>query len=214
VNRSPASLLALGLVCAFAIAIAAASLAAPSAPVAAQPSTRGECSTCEGLRLMGQENYPAAMAIFQLNAAKGDGMAMYYIGWMYQRGMGRPPNLSEAVRWYRKSIDHGSPEGVTWKGMVYLHGVGVPADYSRAMKLFRNGVAGGDPLGMNEIGFMYQHGLGVTADPAAAWCWYNAAVMNGYDSSKHLEELAGVVPSVPQNCDVVVSMATPAARGE
>jgi hypothetical protein len=211
----PALLIALGLVSAFAIDIAAAvSAPAPSASVAAQPSTRGACSACEGLRLMGQENYPAAMAIFQLSAAKGDGMAMYYIGWMFQRGMGRPPSLGEAARWYRKSLDYGSPEGVTWRGMVYLHGVGVPADYTRAMKLLRNGVAAGDPLGMNEIGFMYQHGLGVTADPAAAWCWYNAAVMSGYDSSRHLRELAGAVPNVPQNCDVVVSMATPAGRGD
>ena len=61
------------------------------------PSDDRKCNTCDGVRLMEQGNYPRAMHIFQLRAAEGDGDAMNDIGWMYEHGLGVPPDGRQAA---------------------------------------------------------------------------------------------------------------------
>jgi TPR repeat protein len=151
---------------------------------------------------MERGDYARAMHIFQLRAAEGDAIALNNIGWMYENGLGMPPDGRQAAVWYAKAADQGLATARGMEGRLYLRGVGVPMDYGRAMTLFRTGFAEGDGLSMNEIGFMYQHGIGVAKpDPALAWCWYASAIANGWeDSNKHLHELiaAGLTP--PANC--------------
>jgi TPR repeat protein len=116
-----------------------------------------------------------------------------------------PVDRNLARSYHEQAFLGGYPQALTWKGMVYLHGDGVAVDYGRAMTLFRTAFYAGDVLAPNEIGFMYQHGLGRKPNLAVAWCWYDYAVIGGYDgSNKHLQELAATVVTTPQNCDVVV----------
>jgi TPR repeat protein len=178
---------------------AAVAAAAPDEPPI--PSDDRKCSTCDGVRLMERGDYPRAMHIFQLRAAEGDAVAMNNIGWMYENGLGVPPDGRQAAAWYAKAADQGLLSARGMEGRLYLRGVGVPMDYGRAMTLFRTGFAEGDGLSMNEIGFMYQHGIGVAKpDPALAWCWYASAIANGEDSYKHLQELTAAGLTPPTNC--------------
>jgi len=42
-------------------------------------------------------------------AMKGDPRAQYYLGEMYEQGLGTRPNIDEAFKWYAKAAQKGDP---------------------------------------------------------------------------------------------------------
>src|SRR5512147_2745391 len=52
-------------------------------------------------------DYAAAMTQFKALAAEGDPVAMYYLGIIYDRGFGVPPNAEEAAKWFEKGAVRG-----------------------------------------------------------------------------------------------------------
>ncbi|HEY6971976.1 MAG TPA: rhomboid family intramembrane serine protease, partial [Candidatus Angelobacter sp.] len=50
-----------------------------------------------------------ALVAYRKAAEMGDESAEYGLGLMYERGEGVPRDAQEAIKWYRKAADHGSP---------------------------------------------------------------------------------------------------------
>jgi TPR repeat protein len=42
-------------------------------------------------------------------AEKGDSKSQYFMGEMHEYGLGTPPNLDEAFKWYAKAAEQGNP---------------------------------------------------------------------------------------------------------
>jgi len=64
--------------------------------------------TCMGARASGLDD--ADDRLFQVQqslAKKGDARAQYYLGEMYEQGLGTTQNLDEAFKWYAKAADQG-----------------------------------------------------------------------------------------------------------
>ena len=57
------------------------------------------------------QDYEAAVALYRKSAAMGDKNSMYWLGICYENGNGVPgKDLSEALRWHRLAVQHGSTE--------------------------------------------------------------------------------------------------------
>lgn len=71
---------------------------------------------------------------------------------MYQRGLGVSRNYSEAVRWFRKAAEQGSPEGQYNLGLMYRQGLGVQRNEREAEKWLRLAAAQGYAAALQALG--------------------------------------------------------------
>lgn len=100
----------------FALALAGAAVAADSS------------SFRDAARLHRAGDTPAAIAIWQPLAVKGDVNAAFNLGTLHQHGDGVAKNLPEALKWYRIAAERGDRESQSRLGAMYLNGEGTAKD--------------------------------------------------------------------------------------
>ena len=89
-------------------------------------------------------NYQTALRVWLEAAEEGDPRAQYFVGEIYQRGLGAEPDFAKAAEWYRRAADQGYGPAQTGLGFLYEKGLGVPADARVALDWYRKaaGVSG------------------------------------------------------------------------
>jgi len=78
------------------------------------------------------QNDAEAMKWFRKSAEQGLAKAQFFVGFMYDNGMGVPKNDAEAVKWYRKAAEQGHEYSQLSLGRMYWKGKGVPVNYVKA----------------------------------------------------------------------------------
>lgn len=71
------------------------------------------------------------------SAESGDAVSQNYVGEIYERGLGVPPNYTKAAEWYRKAAAQGLDRAEANLGHLYEQGLGVPKDKVQALNLYR-----------------------------------------------------------------------------
>ena len=72
-------------------------------------------------------------------------MAQFYLGFLYEEGMGVPRNYAEAAKWYRLSAEqHNALAQSNLAGM--FDGRGVPNDEAKALRLYCRAADSGEPI--------------------------------------------------------------------
>lgn len=82
-------------------------------------------------------NYQTSLKFWLAEAAKGNHDAEYYVGKIYEGGLGTPPDYKEAASWYEKAANAGHSASQFSLGYLYEKGLGVPADSAKAFSLYR-----------------------------------------------------------------------------
>jgi caspase domain-containing protein/Sel1 repeat-containing protein len=82
-------------------------------------------------------NYSTALRVWQPMAESGDAQAQVYVGEIYEKGMGVPPDYAAAAVWYEKAAKQGFPQGLNHAAYLYEQGLGVAKDPVRALNLYR-----------------------------------------------------------------------------
>ena len=120
----------------------------------------------------------------------------YEQGRKYYNGWGVTKNYPEAVKWFRKSAEHGHSAAQYDLGWMYERGLGVTRDYAAAVKWYRLAAEQGNPGAWDSLGVMYEYGRGVTRDYAEALKWYRKAAAQGIENARsgtaRLEKLVPV----------------------
>ena len=73
-------------------------------------------------------NLPKAFKLFSGAAGKGDPLAAYYLGMMYQNGMSVARDLKAAARWMQFAAERENPAAMFALAKFYLSGEGVKRD--------------------------------------------------------------------------------------
>ena len=94
-------------------------------------------TTIEGYQAYRDENYAAALRIFQPLAREGDQYAQYTLGVMHAMGQGVTRDDKKAVKFYVKSASQGFDDAQFALGKMYKHARGVTRDYKIAAKWFK-----------------------------------------------------------------------------
>ena len=150
-------------------------------PVAAQDFSRGYEAYKNG-------DYAAALGAFRALAEDRDAQARYYLGLMYERGLGVPPDEAKAMMWFRSAAELGSvyaQYNLGQRHLNYILGRLVRQDDAQAMKWFRLAAAQEHKESQHSLGFMYAHGLGAAQDHAQAAMWYRKAAGNGLANAQY-----------------------------
>ncbi|HKW31243.1 MAG TPA: tetratricopeptide repeat-containing serine protease family protein [Verrucomicrobiae bacterium] len=112
-------------------------------------------------------------------AEKGDAIAEYNLGVMYENGQDVSRDYTEAMKWYRKSAGQGYLDAQNNLGGMYFKGEGAPQDFVEAAKWYRKVAIRGDAGGQYNLGLMYYKGQGVPQDYVEAAKWYRKAANKG-----------------------------------
>ena len=79
-------------------------------------------------------DYERAALAFRKLAEKGNPIAQFSLGAMFQNGQGVPQNYMEAVKWYQKSAMGNHSDGQYLLGLALKEGSGIPRDRIEAFK--------------------------------------------------------------------------------
>ncbi len=82
-------------------------------------------------------NYATALKTWQPKASEGDAEAQFYVGEIYEKGLGIAPDYDLAVVWYRKAAEQGNSSAMVNLGYLYEKGLGVPKDSVAALNWYR-----------------------------------------------------------------------------
>jgi TPR repeat protein len=127
-----------------------------------------------------RKEYSGALAIFTEMATVGSADGMFYLGLMYQDGLGVSQDYTKAREYYEESVTKGNVDAMNNLGFMYSQGQGVPIDYLKAKELFEKAIASNNLVdAMVNLGDLYYHGHGIPQDYVEAQKWYQRAVEAG-----------------------------------
>ncbi len=79
----------------------------------------------------------SSLNVWQESASKGDAQAQFFVGEIFEKGMGQEPDYELAVTWYRRAIKQDYAPAKMSLGRLYELGLGVEKDLVKAMNLYR-----------------------------------------------------------------------------
>ena len=71
-------------------------------------------------------DFDTAAKTYRKLAERGDVVAQYNLGTMYENGQGIPQDYAEAVRWYTRAAEQGNAGAQFNLGILYEYGAGLP----------------------------------------------------------------------------------------
>ncbi|HEX6158969.1 MAG TPA: caspase family protein, partial [Thermoanaerobaculia bacterium] len=82
-------------------------------------------------------NYQTSLKIWLAEAEKGNAEAQYYVGKIYEGGLGTDPDYAAAAKWYEKAAAGNHSASQFSLAQLYEKGQGVTADAQKALTLYR-----------------------------------------------------------------------------
>src|SRR5260221_5816848 len=83
-------------------------------------------------------NYATSLKVWLAEAEKGNVEAEYYVGKIYEGGLGTEPDYKSAASWYGKAAAAGHSASQFSLATFYEKGLGVTADSTKALNLYRS----------------------------------------------------------------------------
>lgn len=93
-------------------------------------------------------NYQTALQVWMGEALSGSAEAQNYVGEIYLKGLGTPPDFGMAAQWFQKAADQGLNRAKINLAFMYEQGLGVAKDELKSLNLYReaSGIQGDDLL--------------------------------------------------------------------
>src|SRR5882724_9722195 len=70
-------------------------------------------------------DYATSLRVWLPLAEHGDKQAQVYVGEIYEKGLGTPPDFVQAAAWYEKAAKQGDAQGLNHSAYLYEQGLGV-----------------------------------------------------------------------------------------
>ncbi len=107
--------------------------------------TAGDCQLRGGeYTAYDRADWRSALAVWRQRAEEGDPQAQYYVGEIYEKGMGRPADYEQAFAWYKRAAEQGLGKAQMALGYLYEMGQGVEQDMIQSLKWYRQAAGLGD----------------------------------------------------------------------
>lgn len=150
------------------------------------------------------------------NAEKGNAVAAFRVGVIYEEGCGVRRNRQIAAAYYELAGKNGHVEGAVRLGSFYAQGDVIGMDYVKARALLRGPAAKGHPLANFHLGVMAYRGddsAPAKPDVDAAMKYFKAAAEGGFAQAQFIvgqAQVEGV--ELPKDLKAAKAMLTRASR--
>lgn len=132
-----------------------------------------------GLRAYQRNNFPRARNEFFQSALQGHAGAQYYLGEIYEGGVGVAIDHATAFKWYRSAAQQEHAPAQRRLAYLYSQGLGTDKDETEAFAWYLRSANNGDVLGQLEIGLRYRRGQGTPKNPMEAYKWLTISASYG-----------------------------------
>jgi TPR repeat protein len=139
-----------------------------------------------GLAALDTGDVATAAAEFQSSFEAGEGDGAFYLGRLFEFGLGTEADMSRAANLYAAGAEIGSVLAMNRLGLLYLEGTTLLRDYPEAARLFCASADAGDATGQLNCALMLKDGRGVDADAAKAVGYFEQAAGQGNIAAKNL----------------------------
>lgn len=133
-----------------------------------------------------ENNFKAAIQLWQPIAESGYAAAQYNLGVVHARGLTVPKNMNLAGNWWRAAAHQGNADAQYNLGLLYATGNGVEMDMEKAVHWWQQAASVGDPAAQFNLGMMYARGDGVSRNMEAAIHWWSQSAAQKFPQAQHL----------------------------
>lgn len=126
---------------------------------------------------------PKAFSLFHAEAKKGNTLAVFEIGKIYQNGLLGEENIPKSDEYFEKALQGFLELEPTAKrlrdyvqyriGKMYALGYGAEQDYTKAFTWFEKSAMAGNKFAQYSLGSLYYYGNGVAQDYGKAFEYFN-----------------------------------------
>ena len=138
-----------------------------------------------GLKALETNDFALAAREFATAFDNGEADGAFYLGRMYETGMGAPANVVRAVQIYRVGIEKGSTAALNRLGVMHLEGTGVLQDFAEGAKLICEAADKGELNAQFNCGSLYLDGRGVDADASKAVNYFQKAAAKDHIAARN-----------------------------
>jgi localization factor PodJL len=166
--------------------------------------------TILGLRALDGQPVNMADAIKYLTQAaeKGQAVAQYRLGTLYERGQGVAADPVKAAHWYELSANQGNRKAMHNLAVSYAGGAGGKKNMAEAARWFAKAAALGLADSQFNLAVLYERGDGVPQSLLDAYKWYSIAAAAGDAESKQRMNTLASQLSDPDRAAAAKSAAT------
>ncbi|MFO1248394.1 MAG: hypothetical protein U1E93_09290 [Alphaproteobacteria bacterium] len=117
-------------------------------------------------------------------AEKGQAVAQYRLGTLYERGQGIPADAAKAAHWYEMAANQGNRKAMHNLAVSYASGATGKKNMAEAARWFAKAAALGLSDSQFNLAVLYERGDGVPQSLLDAYKWYSIAAASGDTESK------------------------------
>lgn len=159
-----------------------------------RPTTQ-ESAVRQGVSAFDAGAFGLALKELQPPAKAGNPEAAFWLGRMYEDGLGVKRDGDIAVNWYRQSAEAGWVDAKLRLGEIYFRGTEELQDFKKAYKWLQQAANDGSPLAQKDLGTLYANGWGVKTSNIYAYVWYEFAAEQGdYQARRDRDRLLKTMP--------------------
>ena len=149
---------------------------------------------------------------FRKAAERGHAKAQFFLGELYDNGLGVAEDVDEAIQWYRKAAEQGNADAQTQLGFCYLEGDHVPKNAIEAVKWFRMAALQNDLSGQINLAKCYTGTQDIAVDYCEAYRWFKLAAQDVADVDSF--NFAGLRRYAAEALDSLATKMLPDERAE
>ena len=138
----------------------------------------------EGWRAYQQGDFPVALKHWTTQAKKGDPVAQYNVGVMYDEGTGVTRDATKVVLWWRMAADQGHLRAQHNLALLFIER-GSEEDFIKAAGWLERAAADGFVLSQYSLAKLFATGLGVKRDNARALTLFLKAGNAGFVKAQY-----------------------------
>ena len=124
-------------------------------------------------------DFQTAREQFTLAGLNGNSDAQYFLGEIYDCGVGVPIDYKHAFHWYMQAAKQSHAKAQARLGALYASGRGTGQDWAKSFNWYLSSAENGYPLAQFEVGLMYKNGTGTAVNPIEAYKWLTVAASYG-----------------------------------
>lgn len=143
-----------------------------------------------GVTALEKGDVETAAKEFQNSFDTGDADGAFYLGRMFELGLGTNPDISQASELYKVAAAKDSALAQNRLGLMYFDGQTVIRDYAKGAELICKAADAGEANAQFNCGAAYGDGKGVDKDPAKAMEYWQKASDQGHIAATNFLGLA------------------------
>ena len=141
-----------------------------------------------GIYAYNHYDYQTARNEFKLAAVDGHTEAQYYLGEIYEGGVGVPIDYRQAFDWYWQAAKQEHAGAQARLALLYTNGFGLARSPEDSFYWYLRSAENGYPLAQFEVGLMYARGQGTPVNKIEAYRWLTTAASYGDPEAMDVRE--------------------------